>query len=92
MPSTYRQTCDRKFYGWRRGLIELLGEEFLEKYKAQKLEAANSATTAKPNPNRLSEALSQRIGVASQLLQVGETDRALDFAEPALSAGNDANH
>ncbi|HEV8428127.1 MAG TPA: hypothetical protein VGQ41_09530 [Pyrinomonadaceae bacterium] len=63
----------------------VLGEEFLEKYKAQKMEAANSATTAKPNPNRLNEALSQRIGVASQLLQLGETDRALDFADPALS-------
>jgi hypothetical protein len=62
-----------------------LGEEFLEKYKAQKMEAANSASTAKPNPNRLSEAMSQRIGVASQLLQIGEADRALDFAEPALS-------
>ena len=62
-----------------------LGEEFLEKYKAQKMEAANSASTAKPNPNRLSEAMSQRVGVASQLLQIGEADRALEFAEPALS-------
>ena len=63
----------------------ILGEEFLEKYKAQKMEAANSASTAKPNPNRLSDAMNQRIGVASQLLHVGETDRALEFAEPALS-------
>lgn len=63
----------------------VLGEEFLEKLKTQKLEAANSATTAKSNPNRLNEAMSQRIGVASQLLQVGETDRALEFAEPALT-------
>jgi hypothetical protein len=63
----------------------VLGDEFLEKYKAQKMEAANSASTAKPNPNRLSDAMNQRIGVASQLLQVGETDRALEFAEPALS-------
>src|ERR1044072_7025986 len=62
-----------------------LGEEFLEKYKAQKMEAANSASTAKPNPNRLSEAMTQRLGVASQLLQLGESDRALEFAEPALS-------
>jgi hypothetical protein len=61
------------------------GDEFLEKYKAQKMEAANSASTARPNPNRLSDAMNQRIGVASQLLQVGETDRALEFAEPALS-------
>lgn len=62
-----------------------LGEEFLEKYKAQKMEAANTASTARPDPNRLSDALMQRIGVASQLLQLGETDRALEFAEPALS-------
>ena len=63
----------------------VLGEEFLEKLKAQKLEAANSATTAKPNPNRLNEAMSQRIAVASELLQAGEMDRALEFAEPALA-------
>ena len=63
----------------------VLGEEFLEKLKAQKLEAANSATTTKPNPNRLSEVLSQRIGVAQQLLNIGETERALEFAEPALA-------
>jgi hypothetical protein len=63
----------------------VLGEEFLEKYKTQKMEAANSASTARPNANRLSEAMSQRIGVASQLLQLGEADRALEFAEPALS-------
>lgn len=63
----------------------VLGEEFLEKLKAQKLEAANSATTTKPNPNRLSEVLSQRIDVALQLLHIGETERALEFAEPALA-------
>src|SRR6201988_4271174 len=62
----------------------VLGDEFLEKYKAQKMEAANSASTAKPNPNRLSEQLSQRIGVADQLLQIGEPERALEVAEPAL--------
>lgn len=63
----------------------VLGEEFLEKLKAQKLETANTASTQKPNPNRLTEAMSQRIGVALQLLQAGETDRALEFAEPALA-------
>jgi hypothetical protein len=62
-----------------------LGEEFLEKYKAQKMEAANTASTARPDPNRLSEAMTQRIGVASQLLQLGEAERAVDFAEPALA-------
>ena len=63
----------------------VLGEEFLEKLKAQKLEAANSATTQKPNPNRLSDVMNQRMGVALQLLEVGEIDRALEFAEPALA-------
>lgn len=61
-----------------------LGEEFLEKLKLQKLEAANSAT-AKPNPNRLSDALSQRLEVARELMQVGELERALQFADPALT-------
>src|SRR5215217_6086842 len=62
-----------------------LGEEFLEKLRAQKLEAANSATSAKPNPNNLSEAMNQRLSVARELLQNGEMERALQFAEPALA-------
>lgn len=59
-----------------------LGEEFLEKLKAQKQEAANNA---KQNPGRLNEALSQRLSVARELLQVGELSRALQFADPALT-------
>ena len=62
-----------------------LGEEFLEKLRVQKLEAANSETAATPNPNRLSEAMSQRLAVARELLQVGELERALQFAEPVLA-------
>jgi hypothetical protein len=61
-----------------------LGEEFLEKLRVQKLEAANSATE-KPNPNRLSEAMSQRLSVARELLQNGEFERAVQFAEPVLA-------
>jgi hypothetical protein len=61
-----------------------LGEEFLEKLKTQKLEAANN--TNPPRPGRLNnEALSQRLSVARELLQAGEMDRALQFAEPALT-------
>ena len=60
-------------------------KSFSRNIKRKKWKRANSATAAKPNPNRLNEALSQRIGVASQLLQIGEADRALEFAEPALS-------
>src|SRR5215211_7655227 len=62
-----------------------LGEEFLEKLRIQKLEAAASATE-KPDPNNLSEALSQRLSVAKELLQNGETERAVQFAEPVLTA------
>jgi hypothetical protein len=59
-----------------------LAEEFLDKLKAQKLEAANN----NPRPGRLNnEALSQRLSVARELLQAGELDRALQFADPALT-------
>ena len=63
----------------------VLGEEFLEKLRVQKLEAANSATS-KPNsnPNRLSDVLGQRLEVARELMQAGELDRAIQFADPAL--------
>jgi hypothetical protein len=61
-----------------------LSEEFLEKLKTQKLEAANAAPT-NPRPGRLDAALSQRLGLARELLQTGETDRALQFADPALT-------
>lgn len=60
----------------------VLGEEFLEKLKAQKVEAAS---TSNPRNWELPEALSQRIGVAQELLQAGDTDRALQFAGPALA-------
>lgn len=60
----------------------VLGEEFLEKLKAQKLEAANAAAQ---QPGRLSEAMSQRLGVARELVEAGEMERALQFADPALT-------
>jgi hypothetical protein len=59
-----------------------LGEEFLEKLKAEKTEAA---TTAKLNPGKLNESLSQRLGVASELMQTGDFERALQSADPVLS-------
>lgn len=58
-----------------------LGEEFLEKLKAQKAEAANNTSKLGGFP----EALSQRLGVARELLLAGELDRALQFADPALT-------
>ena len=60
-----------------------LGEEFLEKLKTQKLEEANSATQQKPG--RLNEAANQRLAVARELLAAGEMERALQFADPALT-------
>ena len=61
-----------------------LGEEFLEKLRVQKLEAAPSPLT-NTNPNRLNEAMSQRLSVARELLENGEMERALQFAEPVLA-------
>jgi len=52
-----------------------LGEEFLEKLKIQQKEAAQ-------NPLRSSDADSQRLGVARELLTEGDPERALQFAEP----------
>ena len=59
-----------------------LGEEFLEKLKAQKIEAANNAS---PRPGRSSESNNQRFSVARDLLLAGEMERALQFADPALT-------
>jgi hypothetical protein len=59
-----------------------LGEEFLEKLKAEKAEAA---TTAKLNPGKLNESLSQRLGLAGELLANGDMERALQFADPVLT-------
>jgi hypothetical protein len=59
-----------------------LGEEFLEKLKAQKLDAANNA---RPRPGASNEATSQRLSVARDLLLAGEMERALQFADPVLT-------
>ena len=64
-----------------------LGEEFLERLKAQKVDAANSATTSNPTAD-LNQAMSQRLGVAKELLQAGDAERALQFAGPVLSMIN----
>jgi hypothetical protein len=58
-----------------------LSEEFLEKLKAQKIDAATNAE----NSPRLSDAQSQRLTLALELLRTGEPERALQFAEPALA-------
>jgi hypothetical protein len=59
-----------------------LGEELLDKLKAQKVETANTSGTG---PYQLPEMLSQRLSVAIELLRAGEVERALQFAEPVLA-------
>ena len=58
-----------------------LGEEFLEKLKAQKLESANIPIA---NPNQLADGLSQRLSVALELFETGAVERAMELADPAL--------
>jgi hypothetical protein len=58
-----------------------LGEEFLEKLKAEKAEAASAAL----RPGRLNESLSQRLGVAREMLSNGNIEAAIQFADPALT-------
>ena len=61
-----------------------LGEELLDKLKAQKQEAANAAATTRVNSSNSSQAISQRLGLAQELLDSGDIDRALQFADPTL--------
>jgi hypothetical protein len=74
--------------GLRREVLRLaarkdraLGEEFLDKLKAEKAEAA---TDAKLNRGKLNDSLSQRLGVARELLETGDVERSLQFADPVL--------
>jgi hypothetical protein len=63
-----------------------ISEEFLEKLKTKKVEATNSTgTRSNPWSDRPDEALSQRLGAADDLLKTGDTERALQFAAPALT-------
>jgi hypothetical protein len=64
----------------------VLGEEFLEKLKAQKQEVANAAADATRHSTGLDESLSQRLEVARELLLVGDVEGALQFADAALGA------
>ena len=61
-----------------------LGEELLEKLKTQKQEEAE-------NVSRSSDATSQRLNVARELLANGDAERALQFAEPILGRVNMEN-
>jgi hypothetical protein len=67
-----------------------LGEEFLEKLKAERQSEADAAKATKPTSSfgALPEGLSQRLNLAQQLLDIGDVERALQFAEPALGVVN----
>ena len=64
-----------------------LGEEFLEKFKQQKEQEATDAKS-RSNPRGVDEATGQRLGLARQLLEAGDKERALQFADPVLNAIN----
>jgi hypothetical protein len=63
-----------------------LGEEFLEQLKVEKKEELDQAAKdVNRNPGALPEALKERLNLASQLLQNGDVERAIQFADPALA-------
>jgi len=63
-----------------------LGEELLEKMKEQKQsEAIEDLEDTKRNPMASNAAVRQRLTLAQQLLDAGDTERALQFAEAALT-------
>jgi hypothetical protein len=64
-----------------------LGEELLGKFKTQKEQEATDAKN-RSNPFGTDEAVSQRLGLARQLLEAGDMERALQFADPVLGGVN----
>jgi hypothetical protein len=63
-----------------------LGEEFLEKLKIEKKEEVDDAArNLNRNPGALPEALKERLNLAFQLLENGDVERAIQFADPALT-------
>lgn len=62
-----------------------LGEEFLAKFKEQKAQEATDANKTRPNPfGNSDDATRQRFDLARQLLEAGDTERAMQFADPLL--------
>ena len=91
-------TASRQQPSMRREVLRLaarhdreLGEEFLARLEeARKQEAANapaqptSQGTPRINPDDPPQAMAQRLSLARQLLDEGDVERALQFADPAL--------
>lgn len=66
-----------------------LGEELLEKLKTEKQQEATEASDRlRSDLNEAPEAQSQRLSLARQLLNTGDVERALQFADPALISLN----
>ncbi|HEV7889776.1 MAG TPA: hypothetical protein VGP08_04015 [Pyrinomonadaceae bacterium] len=77
-----------------------LGEEFLLKMEeARKREAENAVTSnerptnpaennSRPDPTEAPPAVAKRLRLAVQLLEDGDVERAIQFADPALGAVN----
>lgn len=77
-----------------------LGEEFLTKLEeARKREAENAVTSKdkptdpaqnnnRPDPTEAPPAVAKRLRLAVQLLEDGDVERAIQFADPALGAVN----
>ena len=63
-----------------------LGEELLNKFKEQKEQEATDARKTRPGPfGNSDDEVRQRLDLARQLLNAGDTERAMQFAEPVLS-------
>jgi hypothetical protein len=62
----------------------LLAEEFLQKMKVD--QEATRTENSKPSLWALPDALEQRLDLAQSLLRLGDIERALQFADPALNS------
>lgn len=62
-----------------------ISEEFLETLKPTAETANTTPRSTDPLSGRPDEAISQRLQAATELIKVGDTERALEFARPALT-------
>jgi hypothetical protein len=65
-----------------------LGEELLGRYKEQKEWEAGDVKNTSRNALGVDEKISQRLILAGQLLDAGDTERAMQFADPVLGEIN----
>jgi len=65
-----------------------LGEELLGKYREQKEREAGDVKNPSRNALDVDERVSQRVILAGQLLDAGDSERAMQFADPVLGEIN----